>query len=120
MKDISIDELLRLDSKFKKDIHLVKVLLNDKLYDSEGLFDDLETGLMDEDSKDDRTESQWFLVNKGTLLVDLITFYINRAKLFQPFILKFQDSNNSTTIIELLQESINQFLDYLIYFVNSF
>jgi hypothetical protein len=120
MKDISIDELLRLDSKFKKDIHLVKVLLNDKLYDSEGLFDDLETDLMDEDSNDDRTENQWFLVNKGTLLVDLITFYINRAKLFQPFILKFQDSNNSTTVIELLQESINQFLDYLIYFVNSF
>ncbi|CUM53532.1 unnamed protein product [Debaryomyces tyrocola] len=119
MTDFSIDELLRLDSKFKKEIDQINVLINDKLYDK-NLFDYLNTDPMDEDFNDDKTENQWFLMDNGTLLVDLITFYINRAKLLQPFILKFQDSNDNTAVIELLQETINQFLDYLIYFVNSF
>lgn len=120
MTDFTIKDLLELDTKFKKEIDALKWFINDKLYDNDNLVDDRKIDSMDEDSKYMKNEEVTFTVDKTNLLVDLIIFYINRAKLFQPFIVEFKDPKDTIMVVRLLHDSINKYLDCTIYFINSF
>lgn len=120
MTDFTIRDLLELDTKFKEEIDLMKWFINDKLYDNDNLVDDRNIDSMDDDSKYMKNEELTFIVDKTNLLVDLITFYINRAKLFQPFIVEFEDPKDTIMVVRLLHDSINKYLDCTIYFINSF
>lgn len=120
MTNFTIKDLLELDTKFKKEIDLMKWFINDKLYDNDNLVDDINPDSMDEDSDYSRTDSETFMVDKTNLLVDLTIFYINRAKLFQPFIIEFKDPRDTVMVVRLLHDSICRYLDCSIYFINSF
>ncbi|CUM53534.1 unnamed protein product [Debaryomyces tyrocola] len=119
MTDFTIRDLLELDTKFKREIDLIKWFINDELYDNDNLVDDRNIDLMDEDSNYMKNEVT-LIVDKTNLLVDLIAFYINRAKLFQPFIVEFENPGDTVTVVRLLHDSINKYMDCSIYFINTF
>lgn len=119
MNDFSIKDLLELDAKFRKEIDLIKWFINDKLYDNDNLVDDINIDSMEEDSNYVKNDSEDFVVDKTNLLVDLIIFYINRAKLFQPFIIEFKDPQDTVMVVRSLHDSICEYLDCSIYFINS-
>lgn len=60
-------------------------------------------------------------IEKINLLNDLIVFYINKAKLFEPFIIKFSNNeNDSILILKNLSNSIINFLKLIYKFFNKF
>lgn len=60
-------------------------------------------------------------IEKINLLNDLIVFYVNKAKLFEPFIIKFnKNENDSILIMKNLSNSIINFLKLIYKFFNKF
>lgn len=119
MIDFTIEDLLKLDSKFKEDIGLLEWLVHEKLYDNDNLVGDQNSEMLIEDSMFAKIDSFDPVLNKTNLLIDLISFYINRAKLYQPFINKLVNEK-AKLVIQLLYDSVIKFLDCTIYFTGPF
>lgn len=104
MIDFTIEEVLPLEEKFREEIAKLELVLNDDI---------LRTNKT-------QGESEWNKVDQTNLLMDLITLYINRAKLLEPFLKKFEDQEKHNIIIERFVNSILQSFELLNYFVEIF
>lgn len=116
MIDFTINDLLELDFKFDKEIRLLEWFIEENIIDDDNLVED---NNHDETKYNDLNNLE-LKVDKGSVLIDLITFYINRAKLCEPFIVKFGDVENCDLIVQSLYNSMKKYLDYIILFIESF
>lgn len=111
MINFTMNDLLELNKKFEKELRLLEYFLSHE-YDELGHLDD------DQLSYDEESHLP-LRVDRTSVIVDLITLYINRAKLFEPFINQFEPQD-STVIVQSLIDSVVKFLDYTIEFISIF
>ncbi|ODV78442.1 uncharacterized protein CANTADRAFT_38546, partial [Suhomyces tanzawaensis NRRL Y-17324] len=106
MIDFTIDDLLNLNKKFEQEIELLEWFISDEYLSDE------------EESKDN--EGDLLKIDKTNILMDLIVLHINKAKLFEPFVNKFEKIDQYDLIIKNLIHSILKFLELLNYFIENF
>ncbi|KAK6455179.1 fungal transcriptional regulatory protein [Scheffersomyces xylosifermentans] len=113
MMNFTVHDLLALEQKFEEEIATLEFIMNDdytrtkETSDTGQLFYDEYTNLP---VKIDRTN----------ILMDLIVMYINKAKLFEPFIKKFENLNEYGAIVESLVKSVLKSFELLNYFIELF
>lgn len=128
MINFTMNDLLNLDSKFEKEINLLEWFLSDKYTDDDLIDshnnDDLSKLDGDSSGGDQLSYDEGnylpLRIDRVNLIIDLITLYINRAKLFEPFINQFQEASDAALITKSLLYSIMKFLDYIIEFIQQF
>lgn len=104
MIDFTINDLLQLDSKFEQEIKTLEQFADDDSYAGSEI-----------DSHGD-----YLKIDNTNVLMDLIILHINKAKLFEPFINKFDKIEEYDLIIKNLVNSILKFLELLNYFIEKF
>ncbi|ODV66815.1 hypothetical protein HYPBUDRAFT_240618, partial [Hyphopichia burtonii NRRL Y-1933] len=128
MINFTMNDLLNLDSKFEKETNLLEWFLSDKYTDDDLIDshnnDDLSKIDGDSSGGDQLSYDEGnylpLRIDRVNLIIDLITLYINRAKLFEPFINQFQEASDAALITKSLLYSIMKFLDYIIEFIQQF
>lgn len=111
MIDFSLKDLLQLDSKFEEEINILEYFLTNEEQDEEEA-----TGVSLRKQTFDLPQT----LSKHSIICDLIVFYINRSKLFEPFIVKFQEQEQSAVIIRSIYASLMKFLDAILEFLDIF
>ncbi|KAK6200388.1 uncharacterized protein RJT21DRAFT_114803 [Scheffersomyces amazonensis] len=106
MTEISVEDLLKLDETFNQEIKQLemarKVIKNKR----SSLSFDAITNLQKE-------------YDEVNLLMDLTTLHINRAKLFEPFMNRFENTKQYEKILKCLVDSICKSLNLLITFIQN-
>lgn len=127
MINFTMADLLKLDAKFDKEIKLLEWFVSDE-YDEDAendqaCDDDVKTGMKDSSGDQISYEEGTNLplaIDRVNVLGDLMIFYINRAKLFEPFVNQFEGAEEAHVITQSLHFSIIKFLDYTIEFIQIF
>ncbi|CAK7909647.1 hypothetical protein CAAN1_13S01134 [[Candida] anglica] len=105
MIDFTMDDLVKLNNRFDIEIKILEWYQSGR-------------APMETDSNSDKDFPN--RIDNTNLLTDLIILYINRAKLFEPFVNKFTGPAESRIISDMLRYSILKFLDYTLMFINLF
>lgn len=108
MLDFRMEDLITLNSKFDVEIRLLEWYLQSPSIDEKAKSDD---------------EFEFEFPRQGdraNIVSDLIILYINRAKLFEPFVNKFTNLLEAKIISNMLRYSILNFLDYIHIFITNF
>lgn len=114
MIDFHMSDLMTLDAKFRNEIELLE-------WYQDGSRDRIASQLTDLSDDSGQEESDFPLdIDSNNVLIDLIVLYINRAKLFEPFVAKFTSVDEAKVISLLLRHSLVKFLDYTILFIDKF
>lgn len=109
MIDFTLKDLLQLDSKFEEEINILEYFLTNEEQEGEETM-----------SPTKQTFDLPRTLSKSCIISDLIIFYINRSKLFEPFIVKFQEQEQSAVIIQSIYASLMKFLDAILEFLDLF
>lgn len=109
MVDFSITDLLDLNCKFEEEINLLEMFLADKDQDLN----------LDYEGASDQILSRSH-IGRSVIMHDLIIFYVNRAKLFEPFIDKFRFHDQKDDVVRILVNSLDRFLSYSVEFIENF
>lgn len=134
MIDFTMSDLLKLNSKFEVEIEMLETYfqeleMNEKTIKDENSVDNSVDRNSDKDNSDDDTKELSYdelnqlplKIAKINIINDLTVFYINKAKLFEPFILKFNKNNNDAILIlKNLTNSIINFLKLIYKFLKTF
>lgn len=112
MIDFTMDDLLNLDASFEKEIRVLEYFLSDEYIEQDTAVDIFETSF--------DKEMETLPISKAQIMEDLIIFYVSRAKLFEPFIQKFQSEERFPILILSLHYSILRYLDLSIMFLQGF
>ncbi|KAK6462226.1 fungal transcriptional regulatory protein [Scheffersomyces coipomensis] len=107
MTKFSVEDLLKLDSTFDREIKLLEKAKKSIKVRKTTMEFDIVTGIQ----KD---------YDEENLLMDLIVIHINRSKLFEPFINKFESLTEYEMIVKHLVDSITKSLNFLITFIQKF
>ncbi|CAH2353369.1 hypothetical protein CLIB1423_10S03444 [[Candida] railenensis] len=108
MLDFRMEDLITLNNKFDVEIRLLEWYLSSPSIDEKAKSDD---------------EFEFEFPRQGdraNVVTDLIILYINRAKLFEPFVNKFTNLSEAKIISNMLRYSILNFLDYILIFITNF
>lgn len=108
MKDCTIKDLISLDVKFNNEITTLESFYNNGLsvHSTAPEYDEL-TELP---KKMDRTN----------ILQDMITLYVNRIKIFEPFLKKYEKNDDYNIILKSLVVSILKFTDLMYKLLDEF
>lgn len=134
MIDFTINDLLNLNSKFEEEINLLELYLheaeiNESIEESPASTSSLRNNAGESAEEADSSKELSYdelnylpvKIEQMNLLNDLIIFYVNKAKLFEPFIIKFSNiEKDSILILDNLSNSILNFLKLTYKFVNKF
>ena len=135
MIDFTIHDLLQLDSKFEQEIKSLEQFTEGNSYAGSEIQGDSYAGseiqgdsyagtkISQGDSySGSKIDSQgdYLEIDITNVLMDLIILHINKAKLFEPFINKFDKIDEYDLIIKNLVNSILKFLELLNYFIEKF
>lgn len=134
MIDFTINDLLNLNSKFEEEINLLELYLheveiNESIEESPASTSSLRNNVGESAEEADSSKELSYdelnylpvKIEQMNLLNDLIIFYVNKAKLFEPFIIKFSNiEKDSILILDNLSNSILNFLKLTYKFVNKF
>ncbi|CAH6723268.1 hypothetical protein CLIB1444_14S00320 [[Candida] jaroonii] len=125
MIDFTMSDLLKLNSKFEVEIEMLENYFQELEMNEKSIPD----RSSDKDSDDDNSKELSYdelnqlplKIAKINIINDLTVFYINKAKLFEPFILKFNKNNNDAILIlKNLSNSIINFLKLIYKFLKTF
>lgn len=110
MMNFTMEDVMRLDNRFLKEAELLQWFTSDE-YQSKA------------SNRHDEL-NEWshipVYVERHNAVADLITLYINRAKLLEPFINQFVEGTESKYLLDSICESIDMFLNYICDFILYF
>lgn len=110
MMNFTMEDVVRLDNRFKKEAELLAWFVSNE-YQQEA-------------SNVTNEINEWshvpVRVDRYNAVGDLITLYINRAKLLEPFINQFLEEAESKYLFDSICDSVEMFLDYVCEFILHF
>lgn len=107
LMDFTMTDLLNLDQKFDEEIETLEWFLR-------------EEGNNLERRRDAAIVEPPLTMERKEIIMDLAILFINKAKLFEPFLTKFDQIKDTTLILQKLTDSITKFLNYIIAFCDIF
>lgn len=109
MIDFTINDLFNLNRKFETEITQLEMFLTDKSADMELNFENASDQILSRSK-----------IGRSAIMHDLIIFYVNRSKLFEPFVDKFRMHEQADEVVRILINSLDRFLIYSVEFIGNF
>lgn len=109
MIDFTITDLFNLNRKFETEINQLEMLLTNKNADTNLQFESASDQLLSRSK-----------IGRSAVMHDLIIFYVNRSKLFEPFVDKFRMHEQADEVVRILINSLDRFLIYSVEFIGDF